>query len=577
MRQTVDALWICYICKYFVREYEICSYISYLREASASLLVQLTGQCEGLQLWDEQQVWLSRFFVSIQCLIGESSGKISENMGTKPVSTPIRAARICLLLFAFVTLIPSFADGATWADRDAYVISWYDKNQDSFDISTAEELAGVAYLVNNNFASFQGKTINIQADIDLSGRTWIPIGTSHTTFQGSFDGKGHSITNIDINYSPSSAPYGCGFWMELNNTSVKNVTFEGTLTSDINTLGLIAYSANNSSFSDINIISDISCNHPEIHTSTAFSYSSQVGGMIGTARNCTFSNIESTFNIDYVFGSSSGDNCYGDIQLHCGGLVGKGNDNTYKRCHAINSFDIVINGYVTTSTYTNKGDSFIVCGGIVGYESGNYSKIISCLVENKKFTGDHPNGTFDTKSFRLSGIASMSKYDSAILKNCVAINRLFNVTGHYYSWQASWYHTNAYFGGIGNETPKYYGGCYSNNDVVKNISMVQFDRTYENGSTSFSEAEMNTQSFVDELNFYSQLEFDTDSWCLNEDGKLSLKNENNSLTEVYDSDNNVPTRIYSVNGIYVGNSLDDLEPGTYIIRKGNSSQKILLQ
>lgn len=32
-----------------------------LREASA-LLVQLTGQCEGLQLWNEQQVRLSRFF-----------------------------------------------------------------------------------------------------------------------------------------------------------------------------------------------------------------------------------------------------------------------------------------------------------------------------------------------------------------------------------------------------------------------------------------------------------------------------------------------------------------------------------
>ena len=40
--------------------------ISYLREASAGLLVQLTGQCEGLQLWNEQLVWLSRFFC---CLV----------------------------------------------------------------------------------------------------------------------------------------------------------------------------------------------------------------------------------------------------------------------------------------------------------------------------------------------------------------------------------------------------------------------------------------------------------------------------------------------------------------------------
>lgn len=37
-----------------------------MREASARLLVQLTGQCEGLQLWNEQLVRLSRFIVDSQ-------------------------------------------------------------------------------------------------------------------------------------------------------------------------------------------------------------------------------------------------------------------------------------------------------------------------------------------------------------------------------------------------------------------------------------------------------------------------------------------------------------------------------
>lgn len=495
-------------------------------------------------------------------------------MGNKSISSLISVGRLHLLLFALVFPASSHAIGATWADRDAYVISWYDKNQDSFDISTPEELAGVAYLVNNNFASFQGKTINLKADIDLSGKIWIPIGTSNTKFQGSFDGMGHCITNIDINYSPSSAPYGCGFWMQLNDTSIKNVTFEGSVTSKSSDNGLVAVSAKNTSFSDINISSIIIYNNA-ISGSSDIQYSANIGGLLGSAESCTFTNIKSTFNVDYVFGSRSGDSLYGNITLRCGGLVGSGGNNVYDKCHTNNNFNFEINGYIASSYYTDHGASSIVCGGIAG-ESGNDSKITSCLAENNNFTGKHPNGTYDTKNFYLYGIARIG-YSNSTLKNCVAINRSFNVTGHSYSWVASWYHTNAGLGGIADKAPKNYGGCYSNNDVVRNVSMVKSDSTGENGSTSFSEAEMNTQSFVDELNFYSQLEFDTDSWCLNEDGKLSLKNENNSLTEVYDSDNNAPTRIYSVNGIYVGNSLDDLEPGTYIIRKGNSSQKILLQ
>ena len=89
-------------------------------------------------------------------------------------------------------------------------ISWYDATQTSFDISTPEQLAGVASLVNSG-SSFQGMTLNLTADIWLnstgdSTNNWVPIGGSATAtgedqsagnaFQGVFNGHGHTIYNL---------------------------------------------------------------------------------------------------------------------------------------------------------------------------------------------------------------------------------------------------------------------------------------------------------------------------------------------------------------------------------------------
>ena len=90
-------------------------------------------------------------------------------------------------------------------------ISWYDASETSFDISTPEQLAGVAQLVNSGSATFNGMTLNLTADIWLnadndSTNNWIPIGGSATAtgeeqssgnaFRGVFNAHGHSIYNL---------------------------------------------------------------------------------------------------------------------------------------------------------------------------------------------------------------------------------------------------------------------------------------------------------------------------------------------------------------------------------------------
>lgn len=90
--------------------------------------------------------------------------------------------------------------------------SWYQADATEFQIATAEQLAGLAKLVNAGY-TFEGKTIKLTADIVLNDikdweswettaptNTWTPIGTNwKNPFAGTLDGDGHSVSGICIN------------------------------------------------------------------------------------------------------------------------------------------------------------------------------------------------------------------------------------------------------------------------------------------------------------------------------------------------------------------------------------------
>ena len=116
--------------------------------------------------------------------------------------------------------------------------SWYDKksNKTEYIITTAEQLAGLAKLVNEG-KSFDNITVRLGRDIDLANRQWTPIGKTwleDKTFKsyrmGTFDGCGHKITGLYINGKPleNGGSYGLlGAASDVRNLSVMgNVTIE---------------------------------------------------------------------------------------------------------------------------------------------------------------------------------------------------------------------------------------------------------------------------------------------------------------------------------------------------------------
>lgn len=108
--------------------------------------------------------------------------------------------------------------------------SWYEGNEDAseYHITTAEQLAGFSALTNQaSPVTFIGKTIYLDADIDLSGHTWTAVSengmnTTVSSFAGTFDGQGHIIYNLNGN-SPLQR---LGLFGTVYTATIKNITLD---------------------------------------------------------------------------------------------------------------------------------------------------------------------------------------------------------------------------------------------------------------------------------------------------------------------------------------------------------------
>lgn len=80
----------------------------------------------------------------------------------------------------------------------SYDTFWYNANDTEFFISTAEEFAGLAKLVNSG-NSFDGKIINLYCDIKLNSNPWMPIGMNpEYPFNGTFNGNNYVIYGLNV-------------------------------------------------------------------------------------------------------------------------------------------------------------------------------------------------------------------------------------------------------------------------------------------------------------------------------------------------------------------------------------------
>jgi len=116
-------------------------------------------------------------------------------------------------------------------------VDWYLANPaaSEFELSTAEELAGLAAIVNGTAEdiaqdTFSGQTIKLTSDIDLGNVAWTTIGKNHDVegadpFCGTFDGQGHTVYNLNIHIEDNQRD-SVGFIGYAKDAKIKGLTIE---------------------------------------------------------------------------------------------------------------------------------------------------------------------------------------------------------------------------------------------------------------------------------------------------------------------------------------------------------------
>ncbi len=258
------------------------------------------------------------------------------------------------------------------------------------EIGTLDELLSFAESVlDGSMGGYAGWNIILTADIDCSGAEWKPIGTMDVNdrsnyacmFRGSFDGQGHTISNVT--YTTDKPVVGAGiFGMSLGvvaNLNVENVQIHCT---DIYSMAVGAVVGYN-----MGLIHDVNLSG-ENEIAGVNAIGGIAGGSMGTVYNC---NVEGT--TIRVLGDndfSSGRIIQEDI-AECGGLIIGGSfGGVMDNCHAkgtiiaegsepvglggiggcLEMMDSVTNCTADVEIISEKGGHAI--GGLCGY-SGTHS------------------------------------------------------------------------------------------------------------------------------------------------------------------------------------------------------------
>lgn len=271
--------------------------------------------------------------------------------------------------------------------------SWYDASQTEFTLTTPEQLAGIAKLVNDctfdesgNLTAgdnFKGKTIKLGNNLSLKNndgtddvRQWCTIGALGTvgeknTFMGTFDGCGYEVSDMEIHDNITLAITSTrGFFSTTESATIKNLTVSGEMTGNL-TNGAIVGLASKTTIEN--------CTSKVDWQQTTSS--GTVGGIVGQAsstsvRNCTnegylriaSSSSAATISVGGITGAVCDEGSVlqcaniGKIEVACnsdgvGGLIGN------------------VDGGCDIADCYNWGDVEVVdesalAGGLVGYCKG---------------------------------------------------------------------------------------------------------------------------------------------------------------------------------------------------------------
>ena len=297
-------------------------------------------------------------------------------------------------------------------------------------ISTKEGLAWLISYVNGlngvqgGAHNMSGKTVTLTADVDMDEYSWVPIGFSAQPFNGTFDGNGHTVSNINCIFLGESGATQTGLDLGMfgnvgGSASISDVFLENayystmTVSDKAFVMGGLAARLNSGTASVSN-----SGAQAEIETSSP---TAVMGGLVGQV---TAGTVHSSYALPALKG------------YQMGGLVGSNAGDLY------NSF--------ANASFTYQGSGY--AGGLAGVNSGTvencYMRLLGAApVSNFGYlVGDNTGGTINysyspVATYTVSGkegsrtglgtytATTANAYDYKVHDNQVSASNSFVPTG----------------------------------------------------------------------------------------------------------------------------------------------------
>lgn len=289
-----------------------------------------------------------------------------------------------LALTLLVGMLPMtvFAEEGTDSWDGTADTSWYDAGTTEFHLQTAEQLAGLSALTNQTEPiTFTGKTIYLDADLDLNGHTWVAVSengsnSATSSFSGTFDGQGHSINNLN----GSSLTQRLGLFGTVHNATIKNINlYNATITAEPDSMrlqyGTLVSWASSSSVENCYVAGKVTVATDEL-----------IGGLIGQCTGDTRV-IGCGVSVDVISTYPVGE--IGDPAPTVGGVVGQfenaGENSLISNCYFDGSLSVTSN---------QAG-----CGGIFGacfdFDGAPGLTISNCILLTDDITcGNSDNITY---------------------------------------------------------------------------------------------------------------------------------------------------------------------------------------
>ncbi|BCI59913.1 hypothetical protein [Solibaculum mannosilyticum] len=274
--------------------------------------------------------------------------------------------------------------GSDQYDKDAEYKAWDGETTDtdwfeqadpdapSYELDSPEALAGLAQLVEQG-TSFKDKTIELTGDVSLGNQEWTPIGNNSHPFEGTFDGNGNTVKNLN----PTTNEGYTGLFGTLDNAAVQDVTISGgTVDATTGKTGVLAGQSKGSTIQNVTVDGVTVNGKP--------SDDSYTGGIVGegytgTIDGCTVKN--STITGGNFLGGISGqgyakiNNCTVEScqitgsSWKVGGIIGQLNEGTF-------TFENLL---VKDTVITAGSNGF---GAIVGFSNYGNKTFNNCDVQN---------------------------------------------------------------------------------------------------------------------------------------------------------------------------------------------------